>query len=667
MTHLRKWALALCLALLSINCSVSKADIITVPIADTGLSVTVQSGSNAQSLQNIYNNPNAVSVGAQLGDDNNAHVPLGFNFPYWGKNFTESWMHSNGVVSFQNPSNTGNFCCAGQDLRSTTNPQYNYAIFPLWTDLIIRSGASAYYLGTPNSMTYGWYGTSEYSNSNAKSTFEVKIDNSGALDIRWSGAVISAQTNTIGFTGDLSKGEYFQAHHANNLNINTATQLTTLGTGVDPCVSNPLSSTTCAGYAQAYLNQQCQLNALYDKSCPGYAMAYHNQQCSQNALSFSDCPGYAQALRTQQCTQNPLSHNDCPGYGAAYALQQQRQQAAVAQTPSASTTPTPSPAPAAGSQANQTPATAATSVSAPAAEQPTAAATTPAAVSTSSTTASAPVTSSAPTANNPQPKPGEVQQTSKPTASVNQIMSIVNSEQSRVNQVERSTVQTAVSEASAASDRAQDAAVSIALDTAKTSSAQSQTQTTNNMAAIPNTSNTVGSVFGTVSTGTANSTAVAVIKPTTVIFETNISTTSTQSQTLLTPNQTQDTNKQTDNKDTSLATVEQPKASIATQIQQAVEERAITNSAAAEPRAESVNRNAANNQLAAGVDIASMAVTPAGYAQYSATLPDAAFYAPKEIYRNQKVIDNQRLVRGLTRGSDRLHEQMMEQQYPITR
>jgi hypothetical protein len=62
-----------------------------------------------------------------------------------------------------------------------------------------------------------------------------------------------------------------------------------------------------------------------------------------------------------------------------------------------------------------------------------------------------------------------------------------------------------------------------------------------------------------------------------------------------------------------------------------------------------------------------MATQPAGYSTYSLTMPDAAFYAPKEIYRNQKVIDNQRLVKGLTRGSDSLHEQMTEQQYPLTK
>jgi hypothetical protein len=44
-------------------------------------------------------------------------------------------------------------------------------------------------------------------------------------------------------------------------------------------------------------------------------------------------------------------------------------------------------------------------------------------------------------------------------------------------------------------------------------------------------------------------------------------------------------------------------------------------------------------------------------------IPDVAFYAPKEIYKNQKTVDNARTLRGLQGGSDRLHQEMVNQQY----
>ncbi len=91
---------------------------------------------------------------------------------------------------------------------------------------------------------------------------------------------------------------------------------------VDQCVGNPLYSSSCPGYAQAYYNQQCSLNPLYDQGCPGYTQAYYNQQCSLSALYDSGCPGYAQAYYTQQCSINALYDSGCPGYAQAYFNQQ---------------------------------------------------------------------------------------------------------------------------------------------------------------------------------------------------------------------------------------------------------------------------------------------------------------------------------------------------------
>jgi hypothetical protein len=76
----------------------------------------------------------------------------------------------------------------------------------------------------------------------------------------------------------------------------------------------------------------------------------------------------------------------------------------------------------------------------------------------------------------------------------------------------------------------------------------------------------------------------------------------------------------------------------------------------------SVNRNVANNELAGSVDINRMALAPTGYGDYlNFTLRDSAFYEPKEIYKNQKNVDNARALRQLS--SDRLHQEMVEQQY----
>lgn len=75
-----------------------------------------------------------------------------------------------------------------------------------------------------------------------------------------------------------------------------------------------------------------------------------------------------------------------------------------------------------------------------------------------------------------------------------------------------------------------------------------------------------------------------------------------------------------------------------------------------------VNRNVGNNDVAGGVDLTRMATTPNGYNDYlNLTLKDVAFYQPKEVYKNQKNVDNARLLRQLT--NDNKHRDMVEEQY----
>jgi hypothetical protein len=53
-----------------------------------------------------------------------------------------------------------------------------------------------------------------------------------------------------------------------------------------------------------------------------------------------------------------------------------------------------------------------------------------------------------------------------------------------------------------------------------------------------------------------------------------------------------------------------------------------------------------------------------GFNNYTTlTLSDAAFYEPKEVYKNQRVVDNARAQRLLQGASDRLHQEMVNSQY----
>jgi hypothetical protein len=301
-----------------------KAQIVTVPIPGApGLSVTVGVGANAQPLQDIRKHPNAVNI--TTVDDGYTAVPLQFNFSLFGRSFTNSWAGTNGFVTFQDPSGPGGIpyggCCSGVDLTTTTDPAYNYTIYGLHTDLYSWHTANQWYLPQGNSMTYGWYDMSQCCSSQGGNSFEIKINQSGLVDTRISGALITYNAVTSGVSGDLSQGQYYQYYHGQGINIVPGSGAifswqALQGTGQDLCTTNPLSSPTCPGYQQAYTTQQCTINALYDPVCPGYQQAYTTQQCTINALWSPVCPGYQQAL----------------------ILQQQSQQAAVTTTTTSTTT-----------------------------------------------------------------------------------------------------------------------------------------------------------------------------------------------------------------------------------------------------------------------------------------------------------------------------------------
>lgn len=80
-----------------------------------------------------------------------------------------------------------------------------------------------------------------------------------------------------------------------------------------------------------------------------------------------------------------------------------------------------------------------------------------------------------------------------------------------------------------------------------------------------------------------------------------------------------------------------------------------------EQTSDTVKKNITTNDLAGGVDIASIAITPKGYEAYGFVLKDAAFYKTEAIYKDQKTVDNARAFRLLS--SDRLHQEMVDQQY----
>jgi len=266
-----------------------------------------------------------------FGDDSYAHVPLPFSFPFYGKTFTNSWMHSNGVVSFLDPlspiegaANPGSwaYCCGGPDLSQNTigyGAQFNYTIAPFWTDLYPDTNSQFYTTQSSTNINYHWNNVADISNGANRNSFSLELRSSGYIGATY-GTITSQQQVTIGTIGDLRLNE--KTHQFFGIpGAGTISNWSLNSTQAADC-SSPLTNPYCPGYAEAYLSQQCTISALYSPQCPGYEQAFFTQQCTANPLYNINCPGYATAYYDYQCSIDPLYHTGCPGYDQAYFTQQ---------------------------------------------------------------------------------------------------------------------------------------------------------------------------------------------------------------------------------------------------------------------------------------------------------------------------------------------------------
>lgn len=517
-------------ALLCLNLSVSKAEVVTVPIGN-GLSVTVTTGETQ--LQNLNTNPLATNV--TMGDDSNVNVPLGFNFPYFGQTFNNSWMYSNGGVSFTGPNIPSGYCCSGINLTTLNNSAYNYSIVPLWTDLIAIEGGSHFKLGTSNSMTYGWYSVSEFYDPSKRSSFEVKIDDTGLVDVRFTGALVSHHTVTSGLIGDINKGEYYQYYYGNGFN------------------SGPFSFVLNSNYTPPPLYPpQCDTNPLYSTQCPGYAEALARSIANSSTTNVtsidslaapSSIPGVIEAATTsieQVAIINPLP------------------------LPTTSVSPT---------------------------------------TQTTNTTLT--------------PAAAASEERSKPQASSSLISSILRNNQLNLQSVEKNAVERAIKDA----DTLTNASI-------KEAELISESSTTSSIL-----SSTMSSTLAAQSSSSS-------------LFNTSRGESASRQQ------------------------VEQEviKNEAFNPVGRSVINDYLNTSPIidGQDKAENkkiITKSTPPNELAVGVSIADMQKLPIGFDVYTVSLQDSKFYAPKEIYKNQKVIDNQRVLRQFNARSDRLHEEMVNGQF----
>lgn len=262
-------------------------------------------------------------------DDHYAEVPLQFVFPFYDENFSTSYMFTNGVVGFRNPTQSSvhsHWCCNGRDLENQQNiSQYGYAIAPLWTDLIDlgAEGSGLFTEGDALQQTYMWRNLAEYRDATRLNSFKLQIKQDGSYTVDYAAVNIQNHAIAIGEQGNLSQGyqgtqNYYYPSGYTGVPQGYGNEQNSINVLSTLCSANALYDPQCSGYAEAYAQQlytqECSSNTLYDSGCSGYEEAYFLNQCTTDATYDRTCSGYAEAYLEQQCMYNPQYDTTCNGY-----------------------------------------------------------------------------------------------------------------------------------------------------------------------------------------------------------------------------------------------------------------------------------------------------------------------------------------------------------------
>jgi hypothetical protein len=266
-----------------------------------------------------------------------------------------------------------------------------------------------------------------------------------------------------------------------------------------------------------------------------------------------------------------------------------------------------------------------------------------------------------PASNNPQEKSGGG------APNVGFALSLIAKNSEREKAIAQQVVTSSIAEAQAAGDKAQQIGTSVASSAVMASMASSETNFSGNGIQVSSSSNRSNTVVNVTAQQPISSLAqnqqgynAAVNTQQTAMLQLLTPTTieqiqSTQNYSIFAVQEyRQQESEQVSQQVNFLTDLNNPIKQIldAQQTQQAVQEQ---------PQ-QTQRRDTAPNELSVGVNLAQMAVIPQGYASYTNfVLRDASFYEPKEVYKNQTVVDNIRVLRGL--GSDQKHQDLVNLQY----
>jgi hypothetical protein len=291
-------------------------------------------------IWDLRNFSGATDMSAQ--DDGTSQVfDLGFDFTFFGEPFNQAYMASNGCLILGQLATGNNWEKNCTQYEPSEAPNTNYTMYPFWTDLIMGGNSSMLAMQVDNKVIFGWYEMWEYYRD-SKNTFELWLYPNNSYEARYSELDIKDHDVFIGIQGNENERETYYFHDkcftgqvnskecvsqdwndtAINFDLENNGSIL-VGEALD--CSNPLNDTSCAGYWDAYDDQQCDLDPQYGPFCRGYtqedSVAYFDDELVDYGFNEEDL-WYDEEYDEWLDPNDPCYENGCENFTDAdwYAL-----------------------------------------------------------------------------------------------------------------------------------------------------------------------------------------------------------------------------------------------------------------------------------------------------------------------------------------------------------
>lgn len=179
----------------------------------------------------------------QIGDDGSIQVTLPFNFTFYNRTFTESWMYDNGIISFVQPGQPNSLSNYQWYAFPLNESNANYYIASLWADIAPVS-ITKYITQTDGTyMKYIWQDIAEYYSQGGTwrlNTFSTTLRNDGSIETNYTNINLQTSAITVGTVGNLNAGEYNQIYYSPCCNVVTTGMINNWSiSGLPPITPTP--------------------------------------------------------------------------------------------------------------------------------------------------------------------------------------------------------------------------------------------------------------------------------------------------------------------------------------------------------------------------------------------------------------------------------------------